>query len=548
MLPADLYSPISIGALLPEIILMTFGCVVLLAAQASKSGVRRSVPWLTCGSIVVAIFATWFWPQLAASSSGSGLNCSYLATFVRTAGLVLGVVLTLVAWTQPRREERGEFFSMMLFSLAGLLLLAAADDLLMLFLALELVSIPTYVMVTLGRSNERAVEAGTKYFYLGAMAAAITAYGFSFLYGLAGSAWLPNVIHATQDALQAPHTFEFALASIGLVLSISGLLFKLAAVPLHFYIADVYQGAACSVAGFLGFVPKLAGVVALLRVVSMTNLWTGGDDAVYWLLWVIAVASMTIGNVLALMQNNVKRILAYSGIAHAGYMLVGIIAGPEAGSGFLGDGTAAVLYYIVIYGLANLAGFAVLGLLQTRGEACETLRDIAGLVRRHPGFALLMALAMFTLMGLPPTPGFWGKMGLFGSALVASQTLGSVHETSLIALVVIALLNSAVAAAYYLRVAAAVLLFDNDRPAEVMPREAQQMGTLLCGFLLLAFAFYPNALLRAGRDATTELRVGAGVVEQEAREADEVDAERARLAAEMKRVSQAPPEESESGS
>ena len=218
----------------------------------------------------------------------------------------------------------------------------------------------------------------------------------------------------------------------------------------------------------------------------------------------VAALSMTVGNVLALRQSNIKRLLAYSGIAHAGYMLVGVLVGPLSGAGI--DGLAAVLFYAVIYGIANLGAFAVLSILRLRGRPCETVRDVAGLLREAPAAALLMALAMFTLMGLPPTPGFWGKLSLFGSGLSLAQTplLDESLRTWTVTLVIIALLNSALAAAYYLRVIAAVLLYENDRPAEPAPREAQQMGAVLCGMLLLIFSFYPNVLLQAGRSGAPE--------------------------------------------
>ena len=496
-------SAIDISLLWPEIILLSAACGLLLLGQAAANGLRRSVPMVALLAIIAALAIVRFWPPDA--TAGGGLAFDSLAQFVRLSTLVLGLVLTLVAWAQPQDDERGEFFAMMLFSLTGLMLVGSADDLVMLFLAVELVSIPTYVMVTISRRDPLALEAGTKYFYLGALSAAVMAYGFSFLYGVLGSASLPATVDAVSDALAQPGTTAHTVATLGLILSIAGLLFKIAAVPFHFYIADVYHGAAAPVAGFLGFVPKLAGMIAIFKIVALTE-WATTSGGLFWMIWIVAACSMTVGNVLALRQTNIKRMLAYSGIAHAGYMLVALLAGPAGGRGIMGDGTAAILFYLVIYGIANLGAFALLGLLQVRGRPCETVRDVAGLLRHSPGLALLMALSMFTLMGMPPTPGFWGKMGLFGSTLSAAQQTAGPTSSWIIALVVIAVLNTAIAAAYYLRVIAALLLYENDEPAEPAPREAQHMGAVLCGFLLLIFAFVPGVLMDAGRLATRDLR------------------------------------------
>jgi len=512
---AGLYTAITLLPLLPEIILALAACAVLIVGQSGRASVRRTVPHWTLGAIALALAVLKFLAlRDEPLAGGCGLVFDSAADFVRTSALILGVVLTLVAWSQPTDAERGEFFSMMLFSIAGLMLVGPAADLVVLFLALELVSIPSYVMVTLSRTRRVSLEAGTKYFYLGAFSAAIMAYGFALLYGVSGTAALygpGGTVQALADALadaSEEGRLRHGLAVAGLVISLGGLLFKIAAVPLHFYIADVYQGAASAVAGFLGFVPKLAGMAAILKLVDLAG-WQTAQGGLFWLLWLVAVASMTVGNVLALMQTNVKRMLAYSGVAHSGYMLVGVLAGPTGGSGLMGDGAAAVFYYVVIYGLANLAAFALLGLLRVRGQPCETVRDVAGLLGRHPGLALLMALAMFTLMGLPPTAGFWGKLALFGSALSLAQSprIELASQPWIVALVVLALLNSALAAAYYLRVIAAVLLYENDRPAEAAPREALHMGALLCGMLILIFTFQPGVLFQASRAATQSFRV-----------------------------------------
>ncbi len=528
-MPPVIYPAIELTALLPEIILLAGGCLVLLLAQWPQPALVRWTPRVVLGTLLVAIGTIVVQALLGGLQawSGSGLSYGPLAIFARNSTLVLGFIITFVAWREPQPQERGEFWSMVLFGLAGLMLTGAANDLLLLFLAVELVSISGYVLVALSRRHLAAIEASTKYFYLGAVSAALMAYGFALLYGVAGTTlltgtfdaqgqrWLPSVVDAVTAALADPGTLRHGLASVGLVLSLAGLLFKIAAVPLHFYIADVYQGASSPVAGLLGFVPKFAGLLALMRVLELSGFWHTPSAALFWLLWWIAAASMIVGNTLALLQTNLKRLLAYSGIAHAGYMLVGLLIGPTGDRGLLGDGTAAVLFYAVVYGLANLGAFAVLGLLRVRGRPAETLRDVAGLLRRHPGLALLLALAMLTLMGLPPTAGFWGKLSLFGSAL--ASTVGgapSPRDPWLVGLVIIALLNSALAAAYYLRVVAAVLLYENDEPAEATPDEIPQVGALLCGFLLLVFGFAPGFLLDPGRRATAGLRQVA-MVQQE---------------------------------
>jgi NADH-quinone oxidoreductase subunit N len=506
-------APLPLLTLLPELTLVVAGCVVLLLGLADRHEVRRLGPWFTLGGLLVALGISLVDNLLRANATtppaGNGLFYGSLTVFVRIAALELGALLTLVNWYEARRDERGEFLATLLFALVGLLLVAPADNLFVLFLAVELVSIPSYVLIVLGRWGLPGLEAGTKYFYLGAVSTAVTGYGLSFLYGVSGTPALAATAEAVTHALREPASLAGGVAALGVVLTLGGLLFKIAAVPMHFYIADVYQGASSPVAGFLGFVPKLAGFVAILKIVGLTGLWTGDQSAVYWLLWLVAAASMTVGNVLALRQTNIKRLLAYSGIAHAGYMLVGVLTGPYAGKAIstdgvsvLGDGPAGVLYYTVIYGLANLAAFAVLALLQTSTGPCETLRDVAGLVRRAPIPALVLALAMLSLLGLPPTPGFWGKFALFGSALTASRLTG---DTWLIVLVIVALLNSALSAAYYLRVVAAVLVYERDEPACVSAREAQSTGALLCGFLLLILSFYPTGLLRAGQYGAREL-------------------------------------------
>lgn len=494
--------------LLPELLVIGAGCAALLLGQGRRGA--TVAPLVTLLALIAGLLLVrmpdWFGIDTPDTVIAGGLLFDNLAHFVRVCTLILGILIVLVSWREGVDSDRGEFFAMIMFSLAGLMLVGPSANLVTLFLALELVSVPTYALVTLSRNNPKALEAGTKYFYLGAMAAAINAFGFSYLYGVMGSMTLDAAsVERVVEALRVPGTAVHAIAVIGLSLSLVGLFFKIAAVPLHFYIADVYQGAANPVAGMLGFVPKLAGLVAIFKVIAIAS-WATSGGVLFVMLWIVAALSMTVGNVLALRQNSIKRMLAYSGIAHSGYMLVGVLAGPAlTGGSYLSNGTAAVLYYAVIYGIANLGLFAMLNLLRVNGRRAETVRDVAGLLRWSPGIAILMAVGMITLMGLPPAPGFWGKLGLFGSALSASESLADGYRTAMIVLVVIGVLNSAIGAAYYLRVVASLLLYENDEPAEPVPTEAPLTGALLCGFLMIAFAFYPNSLLGISEDATQRL-------------------------------------------
>jgi NADH-quinone oxidoreductase subunit N len=429
---------------------------------------------------------------------------------VRLIACAVGAAVLLVHWHLPRAEERGDIFAMILFSLAGVLATALADDLVLLFLALELVSVPTYVLVSVGRSDVRAQEAGVKYFFLGAMSSALMVYGFSFLYGASGTTVISGMVLRP----------EGAYATLGLVLAFAGLAYKIAAVPFHAYAADVYQGAASPVTGLLGFFPKLAGFIAIIKLLWIMQpadaVYTGWNmpAAAFVFLWIVAAVTMTVGNVLGLMQRNVKRMLAYSSIAHSGYMLIGVLVGPVTGGAALRDGLSATLFYIVIYGLMNLGAFAVLSLVYTNGRPAEELDDLSGLARRQPVIALAMAICVFSLMGLPPTAGFLGKVYIFSSALSA----GADHafSTALIWLAIIGLLNSAIAAAYYLRIVGACYIREPAGRIAVIPDSfGAQLGLLLCVAGVLVFGLWPRGLIAMARQPFHDRQMTAVVTQDQ---------------------------------
>jgi NADH-quinone oxidoreductase subunit N len=381
------------------------------------------------------------------------------------------------------------------------MLVCNANDLIWLFLALELTSLPTYIMVAISRPSRRAQEAAVKYFFLGAMASAVFLYGFALLYGSTGTMVLTEM--RTAFAQQADGGGINTIGMIGMILAILGVGYKIAAVPMHFYAADVYEGAAAPVTAFLAFVPKTAGVIAMILLLSTvgwegTALEPGLPRPILTTLWMLAVLTMTLGNVGAILQKSVKRVLAYSSIAHSGYMLIGVIAG----AGSSASGINAVLFYLLAYGIMNTAAFAVLASLERRGQEIESMDDLAGLRLRHPMMAAVLAIASGSLLGVPPLLGFWGKFFLFVAGIKAGQ----------IVLVVIACLNSAISAWYYLRLIALPIMAKPSAQAETIvpgpqpwPRVAAIVAAMLV--VLLPAPFLISRLFEASESATTTAQV-----------------------------------------
>lgn len=504
--------------LAPEVVLITAASLLLIVGLSRSRAVADLVPALAMLALMTGIGLAATLHYRGSPVSVGGLQVDSLGWYTRLIAYSVGVVLILVNRHVPIVSERGEYFSLLLFSIAGISTVAIADDLILLFLALELVSIPTYILVALSRSDIRAQEASGKYFFLGAFAAALMLYGFSFLYGVGGTTIMfgrafgmsvdpvPTSIAAAIAGNRA--VLSDALTVVGLLLVIGGLAFKLAAVPFHFYAPDVYQGAASPITGMLGFVPKFAGLIALIRVLSLIG-WTL-TPVMFWLLWALAVATMCVGNTLALMQNNVKRMLAYSSIAHSGYMLVALLAGPGSGGveAPTRNGVSAALFYIAVYGLMNLGAFAALAYIRRANdnEPVEEMEDLAGASQRHPWAVLAMAICVVSLMGVPPTAGFLGKLYVFSSAFAAAGT--SPHGTALIWLVIIGVLNAAVAAAYYLRIVATCYLGTARQPTTVTGCDALRMGLGLCAVMMLALFVSPTVLSREASQAGAAARFG----------------------------------------
>jgi NADH-quinone oxidoreductase subunit N len=449
----------------PEILLFAGAVVVAVLGLSGNRAVRAAVPWTTIGFIVASIVATsWVYAD-GDKVAAAGLLLPSIGAYIKPLVGVISIGLVLLGMGMvdrryeaavregrtgfdPLRVVRGEYHAFLLLSLAGTMLIANANDLIWLFLAIELSSLPTYVMVALGRGTRRNQEAAIKYFFLGAMSSATFLYGFALLYGATGTLSLTGMrdVFAEQAAGDGIPLF----GQLGMVLSIIGLCFKITAVPMHFYAPDVYQGAPTPVTGFISFIPKVTGFAAIIMLCASLG-WSGHsviDDAgikvpieglpraVHATLWVIAVLTMILGNVGALLQTSVKRLIAYSSIAHSGYMLVGVVAGTAGG-------IEAVLFYLATYGVANVAMFGALAGLERQGREIDALEDLGGMWKNHPGLATIMAISAFSMVGLPPLFGFWGKLDI----VIAGITAGEVP------LVVVLMATSAVSSYYYLQLA-----------------------------------------------------------------------------------------------
>jgi len=446
----------------PEIALFAATCVVMIVGLWPNIRVRTLVTPISALALIIAgglaINAEpnpeALFPELSRYAktmiAGIGLLLLFLLPGVVDRELEAKAAIDERAF-EPIRSTRAEFFAFFLFSLTGLMLCASADSLIWLFLALELTSLPTYIMVTISTRGTRSHEAGIKYFFLGAMGAAVFLYGFALIYGDTGATHLPEIAASFAERGIGP------IGMAGLLLAMVGVFFKIAAVPMHFYTPDVYQGAHSSVSAMLAFVPKTAGFIALMLLAGLAG-WGFGDgggqlpEAMHITLWIVAAVTMTVGNVLATVQDSVKRMLAYSSVAHSGYMLVGLLAGP--GDSFATSGIAAVLFYLLCYGVMNTGVFGVLASLEHERGArdADSIDDIRGLCKTRPVLGWTLVLCTLSLLGFPPLLGFVGKIGLFTSGISNGQ----------LGLVIVLGINSAIAAFYYLRIVCAAYLDPRD--------------------------------------------------------------------------------------
>jgi NADH-quinone oxidoreductase subunit N len=505
--------------LLPEMLLALVASVLfLLATFGTKRHVAASLALAAlAGALVVhltAAVAQYSTPEIAATAVVSApLTPDALAHLVRLIALGAGAVLVLFSWYEVPDRYACEFHACLLLIVAGVSLTGAANDLIVLFLALELVSIPTYIILYLPKHDMAAQEAALKYFLLSVFSSALVLFGFSYLYGLAGT----TNLGALFDTLRKGTTRDLpAIAHVAVIMVVSGIGFRITAAPFHFYAPDVYQGSPTVAAALLAFVPKVAGFAAILRVLGFVTAPGIGPTSGYGgfigmdlstqvpvVLWFLAVVTMFLGNVLALWQDNLKRLLAYSSVAHAGYMLVALAVAPyHRGNQQMTqpDAIEALLFYLVAYGVMTVGAFAVLAYLDSPERPVETVDDLAGLSRSHPLVALAMTVFLFSLIGIPLTAGFTGKfLVIFGAMAVPSAD----HVTQARVLALLAMVNAAIGGWYYLRIVAVMYLRNPLRPLTGRRTVPGLLTVGICVVLTVGLSVPPGAqwLLQAARDA-----------------------------------------------
>lgn len=459
--------------ILPELSLLFLAILALVFDALWKPDQRRGLGWLTVGGLAAIIILTLLFSRPGEQPElifGGMLNKDWFSFAFKLLFLLGALITAMFVMDMNDVGRRGEFYALMLVSTLGMCLMAASADLIMLYLAIEATSIPLYVMAGFMKRDDKSTESGFKYLLFGMLTSTIMLYGFSLLYGFTGETNLSELALAFHNA-------DFPIIPVigSLLLILVGFGFKISAVPFHFWAPDTYEGAPTPVAGFLSTASKAAGFAVLMRVlievfspVVLTQ-WTT-------ILAVISVMTMTLGNAFALAQRNIKRLLAYSSIAHAGYILIGVVA-------FSQLGVTSAIFYLAVYLVTNLAAFGIV-VIFWRTTGSDEISSYAGLNRRAPGLALALMIAMLSLAGMPPLGGFVAKVFVFAAAV----------QSDYIWLAVVGVLNSIIGLYYYLTILKVAYLYrseDEDKPIPLTRPYAIALTFLTIGIILLGTLFGP---------------------------------------------------------
>lgn len=508
----------TISLLWPEVILVLAASTMFVAGAFTRSRAWWTFVSLVCYALAAVALCRFgppwdpVWPTDFVVSGP--VTVDPLSLGLRWLALLVGFVLTLVAGRLADRDLASEFLGSLMLVVTGVMLTASANELILLFLGLELISIPTYVLLFLGRRDRASGESAMKYFYLSILAVSLLLYGFSFLYGITGTTLIAGTPQhpGIREAFAAlrPGASEnplAGLAPLALVLVIAGLGFKLTVAPLQFYAPDVYQGTTNANAGLLAVAPKIAGVAGMIRllIVAMPS----SAELVWQLALVLAVLTMTIGNVCALWQKNIRRLLAYSSIAHGGYLLIGLAtaaAATASGNDAATGGIAAMLFYLFVYSLATLGAFAALAFLSSQRHEVSGVDELAGLGRSQPVIAGAIAVSMFSLTGIPPLAGFWGKLSLFGSAIELTTTSAGGMSLWFAILAIVGVLNAAISAGYYLRIVAVMFFQPAGQPVPAEGGRTAWAAAVLCAALVIGCGVLPGRFIETASKAEKVVR------------------------------------------
>ena len=476
----------AIHLIVPEVILIATVCLAFAISPflvndrgQANEGLRNRWGVISLIGLLAAALVWWNTPHQTVTNGPFRID--ELVWYTRLLSFGIGGVLVLVMWGQVEDNVSGECLACLLTTLAGANLVAAANDLISLFLALELVSIPTYVLLYLPRRDNASREATIKYFLLSVFSSALLLFGLTYLFGVGGTTNLGGIQGKFKEGVG--DALPVVVVSLGLI--IAGLGFRMTAVPFHFYAPDVFQGVAPAAAGLLSVIPKVVGLVALFRVATAV-IWFRSSIGASSIatLWGLAVITMFVGNLLALRQRNIARMMAYSSIAHAGYMLAGFTVITQ---GAVVSGWGAVLFYLTTYGFATVGVFGIMVAIGDGRKCGLALDDFSGLSKSHPIAALLLTIVLFGLSGLPPTAGFLGKLNLLSAAWGQGSALG--HWLAILMAV-----NAAISAWYYLRLIATMYLQSNSQLGSKPLQVPALVGAAVCAVATLAFFVAPGWL------------------------------------------------------
>ncbi len=467
--------------ILPEIVLSLFGmAIMVLDPLMDEEESQKTLGLIGLVGAVCALLSTWFMAQDPGFAFWSMVRVDGFSVFFHVLVIAIAIVLILTSYEYMavQKIRAGEYYGLILFGLVGMCLMSSAVELVLIFIALEISSISTYILAGFRRTSAISSESSLKYFLLGSFATAFFLYGVAMMFGATGSTNI-DAISAALNSGNVP-----VLAYVAVALMFIGLGFKVASAPFHVWTPDVYEGAPAPVVGFMSTAPKAAAFAVLLRVLFEVN-----APGRLWLVWISAALSMTLGNVAALVQDNVKRLLAYSSIAHAGYILVAFAARPELGA-------PAVMFYTAAYAAMNVGAFAVISHFANAGERYVTLTDYSGLGRKSPILAGALGIFLISLIGIPITGGFFAKFYVFSASL----------QSGLVWLTIIGVINSAIGAYYYLRLI--VVMYMRDPQEEIPLRPVSYPLGVAIGITLAATIYLgvlPDRVLRFVQESGKQL-------------------------------------------